>query len=184
MVRPPEPPEPSPSPPRTTPFHSSRPHGPPPSNAPSTGSPGGRPTIVFHLIYTETSARFESHIADILHGVRTGDLGDLSTAQLHRVSELQCETVREENEITRELAKWQEGAVELVEAGGDGNVEEKIGGLMSVLVKADELRMRTIWRVAEMLTPQQAVEFLIAAAELQFGVRVLGLNHDNQRENV
>ncbi|WKA12003.1 hypothetical protein VitviT2T_029444 [Vitis vinifera] len=145
---------------------------------------GWRPTIVFHLIYTETSARFESHIADILHGVRTGDLGDLSTAQLHRVSELQCETVREENEITRELAKWQEGAVELVEAGGDGNVEEKIGGLMSVLVKADELRMRTIWRVAEMLTPQQAVEFLIAAAELQFGVRVLGLNHDNQRENV
>lgn len=42
---------------------------------------GWRPTTVFHLVYTESSILFESHIVDILRGFRTGDLGDLSPAQ-------------------------------------------------------------------------------------------------------
>lgn len=47
---------------------------------------GWRPTTVFHLIYTESSILFESHIVDILRGLRTGDLGDLSPGQFRRVS--------------------------------------------------------------------------------------------------
>ena len=54
---------------------------------------GWRPTTVFHLIYSESSILFESHIIDILRGHRTGDLGDLSPSQFRRVSELQCHTV-------------------------------------------------------------------------------------------
>lgn len=54
---------------------------------------GWRPTTVFHLVYTESSVLFESHIIDILRGIRTGDLGDLSPTQFRRVSELQCDTV-------------------------------------------------------------------------------------------
>jgi hypothetical protein len=54
---------------------------------------GWRPTTAFHLVYTESSIRFESHIAEILRGMSTGDLGDLSPSQFRRVSELQCETV-------------------------------------------------------------------------------------------
>ncbi|KAE9585139.1 putative transcription factor TGA like domain-containing protein [Lupinus albus] len=54
---------------------------------------GWRPTTAFHLVYTESSVQFESHIVDILRGIRTGDLGDLSPAQFRRVSELQCDTV-------------------------------------------------------------------------------------------
>lgn len=42
---------------------------------------GWRPTTIFHLVYTESSTLFESRIVDILRGVRTGDLGDLSPAQ-------------------------------------------------------------------------------------------------------
>lgn len=42
---------------------------------------GWRPTTVFHLVYTESSILFESQIVDILRGLRTGDLGDLSPAQ-------------------------------------------------------------------------------------------------------
>lgn len=55
---------------------------------------GWRPTTVFHLVYSESSILFESHIIDILRGLRTGDLGDLSPSQFRRVSELQCETVK------------------------------------------------------------------------------------------
>ncbi|KAM7251786.1 hypothetical protein ACFE04_023669 [Oxalis oulophora] len=118
---------------------------------------GWRPTTVFHLVYTESSILFESHIVDILRGFRTGDLGDLSPTQFRRVSELQCETVNEENAITDELAEWQD--------------------------EADELRMRTIRSMVELLTAHQAVEFLIAAAELQFGVRCWGSDQDRQRRN-
>ncbi|XP_062096077.1 protein DOG1-like 4 [Humulus lupulus] len=143
---------------------------------------GWRPTTVFHLIYSESSILFESHIIDILRGLRTGDLGDLSPSQFRRVSELQCETVREENGITAEFSEWQDSASELMNVSA--NVSEKIGRLVSVLRKADDLRLRTIQRVVELLTPQQAVEFLIAAAELQFGVRAWGVNHDRQRENI
>ncbi|CAI0440802.1 unnamed protein product [Linum tenue] len=120
---------------------------------------GWRPTTLFHLVYTESSILFESHIVDILKGLKTGDLGDLSPTQFRRVSELQCDTVREENAITDELSEWQDGASDL----------------------ADDLRLKTVRRVVELLTPQQAVEFLIAAAELQFGVRGWGQDQDGVR---
>ncbi|PHU12707.1 hypothetical protein BC332_19637 [Capsicum chinense] len=68
---------------------------------------GWRPTTAYHLIYTESSILFESHIIDILQGLRYGDLGDLSPDQLARVSELQCEAVQEENAISDELSDWQ-----------------------------------------------------------------------------
>ncbi|KAF4363783.1 hypothetical protein F8388_000448 [Cannabis sativa] len=140
---------------------------------------GWRPTTVFHLIYSESSILFESHIIDILRGLRTGDLGDLSPSQFRRVSELQCETVKEENEITGDFSEWQDSASEMLVAELDGGgVSQKIGRLGFVLRKADDLRLRTIQSVVELLTPQQAVEFLIAAAELQFGIRAWGVNHD------
>ncbi|KAM4086434.1 hypothetical protein ACJW30_10G101200 [Castanea mollissima] len=142
---------------------------------------GWRPTTAFHLVYTESSIRFESHIVDILRGIRTGDLGDLSSSQFRRVSELQCETVKEENAITEELSEWQDGASEVI--GECGDFEKKMGRLISVIKRADDLRLKTVRKVVELLTPQQAVEFLIGAAELQFGIRGWGINHDRQRAN-
>ncbi|KAF9590214.1 hypothetical protein IFM89_031869 [Coptis chinensis] len=109
------------------------------------------------------------------------DLGDLSPAQLARVSELQCETVRKENEITTELGSWQESACDIVSLLLDQ--EPEVERLVKVLEKADDLRLKTIKSVVEVLTPQQAVEFLIAAAELQFGVRGWGLAIDQRRGN-
>ncbi|KAL7216696.1 hypothetical protein ACSBR1_028600 [Camellia fascicularis] len=143
---------------------------------------GWRPTTAFHLIYTESSIRFESHVVDILRGLRTGDLGDLSPGQFRRVSELQCDTVREENAITDELSEWQDGSSDIL--GMCANLDGKIERLVRILGKADDLRMMTVRKVVDLLTPQQAVEFLIAAAELQFGVRSWGMNQDHQRGNV
>ncbi|XP_022981708.1 protein DOG1-like 4 [Cucurbita maxima] len=142
---------------------------------------GWRPTTTFHLIYSQSTILFQSQIADILHAPRTSDLGDLSPFQFHRVSEIQCQTVEEENAITDELSEWQDEESELmqrrVEASGKGE------GLVRIIKKADDLRLRTVQKVVELLTPKQAVEFLIAAAELQFGVRVWGINEDRQRGN-
>ena len=89
--------------------------------------------------------------------------------------------VEEENAIMDELSEWQDEESELmqrrVEASGKGE------GLVSIIKKADALRLRTLQKVVELLTPKQAVEFLIAAAELQFGVRGWGMNEDRQRGN-
>ncbi|XP_056167863.1 protein DOG1-like 4 [Syzygium oleosum] len=141
-----------------------------------------RPTTVFHLVYTESSILFMSHIIDILRGFKTGDLGDLSPSQFRRlrnrtVSELQCDTVREENAITEELSEWQDSVSDLMVASS--SMEGKIGKLGAIVKKADDLRLKTVRRVVELLTPQQAVEFLISASELQLGIRSWGLNLSN-----
>nr|GMC76703.1 transcription factor TGA1-like [Ipomoea batatas] len=121
---------------------------------------GWRPTTVFHLIYTESSILFESHIMDILRGLRNGDLGDLTPSQLRR-----------------------DGGSDII-GMMSGNLEAKMEKLAEILEKADELRMKTITNLVELLTAQQAVEFLIAAAQLMFGIRRWGINHDRRRENV
>ncbi|KAK7272587.1 hypothetical protein RJT34_29283 [Clitoria ternatea] len=140
---------------------------------------GWRPTTAFHLIYTESSLLFESHIIDILQGVRTGDLGDLSPSQFRRVSDLQCDTVKEENAISEELSEWQDSATEMMGAGAD--INERIRRLVCIIKKADDLRLRTLRSVVALLSQQQAVEFLVASAELLTGIRGWGLNHDRPR---
>ncbi|XP_038896732.1 protein DOG1-like 4 [Benincasa hispida] len=140
---------------------------------------GWRPTTTFHLIYSESSILFESRIVDILRGLRTGDLGDLSPSQFRRVSELQCQTVEEENAITEELSEWQDDVSELI--GARAEMTGRVEGLVSIIKKADDLRLRTVQKVVEFLTPKQAIEFLIAATELQFGVRGWGLDQDRRR---
>ncbi|MED6124284.1 hypothetical protein PIB30_057520 [Stylosanthes scabra] len=140
---------------------------------------GWRPTTAFHLVYTESSVLFESHIVDILRGVRTGDLGDLSPTQFRRVSELQCDTVKEENQITDELSDWQDSASESMDPRAD--INEKIERLVCIIKKADDLRLRTMRSVVGLLSPQQAIEFLIASAELLVGIRGWGSTHDRPR---
>ncbi|XP_020231404.1 protein DOG1-like 4 isoform X2 [Cajanus cajan] len=135
---------------------------------------GWRPTTAFHLVYTESSLLFESHIIDILQGHRTGDLGDLSPAQLRRFSDLQCLT--EENALTEELSEWQDSVSEIM--GPGAAFSEKIGRLVRIIKRADNLRLRTLRSVVGLLSPQQAIEFLIASAELLLGIRGWGLNHD------
>ncbi|XP_076918381.1 protein DOG1-like 3 [Bidens hawaiensis] len=143
---------------------------------------GWRPTTAFHLIYTESSILFESRMVDILHGLRTGDLGDLSPVQFTRVSELQCETVQQENAITDQLSEWQQDEACEILGGTCVDLDKKMGRLVKIVEKADELRLRTLKVVVELLTPQQAAEFLIAATELHFGIRRWGRNHDRDRD--
>ncbi|KAJ4893642.1 transcription factor-related [Raphanus sativus] len=141
-----------------------------------------RPTTLFHLVYTESSILFESRIVDILRGFRTGDLSDLSPSQFRTVSELQCETVKEENAITEELSEWQDDASDLV-MGTVSDLDQRIRRLGEIVHRADDLRLRTITGVVELLSPLQQAEFLIAAAELRTGVSGWGSSHDRRRSS-
>lgn len=89
--------------------------------------------------------------------------------------------MEEENAITEELSEWQDDVSELM--GTRTEVTGRFEDLVNIIKKADALRLRTVQKVVELLTPKQAVEFFIAAAELQFGVRGWGLDQDRQRGN-
>ncbi|KAL2504686.1 transcription factor-related [Abeliophyllum distichum] len=164
---------------------------------------GWRPSMAFHLLYSKSGQQFEARISELIRGVSTGDLGDLSPCQLIQVDELQRKTIREEKEISEKQAKLQEtiadsSVVELShvaseltregEAGregdeiDDGRVEAALApkeeGLVEVLQRADELRMKTLKEILNILTPVQGVHFLIAAAELHLRFHEWGQKRD------
>ncbi|GFP79600.1 transcription factor tga3 [Phtheirospermum japonicum] len=141
---------------------------------------GWRPTTAYHLIYTECSILFETNVLRLLQGLSTGDLGDLSSAQFSRVSEMQIETVQKENHLMEELCDWQDDASYLVDTA-HGNSRRNMDKLAEILERADQLRLSTIRSLVELLSPQQAAQFLVAAAELYFGIRGWGIQQDIRR---
>ncbi|KAL3845522.1 hypothetical protein ACJIZ3_002925 [Penstemon smallii] len=149
---------------------------------------GWRPTTAFQL----------------LHSV-SGDLGDLSSGQMNLMDNLQRSTTLEERKWTEKMAKQEQKVAdaELVELSHEvsesiriqgrvcdsTDVEERVDstlkpkkeGLEMILLRADDLRLRTLKSVIEILSPIQAVHFLIAVAELQLRVHDWG-KHKEQKQ--
>ncbi|CAM8951903.1 unnamed protein product [Rhodiola kirilowii] len=167
---------------------------------------GWRPTMAFHLLYSKSGIQLEAALADLIRGLTTDDLADLSSAQLNRIDELQRSTIREEKSLTEKMATHQETAAdhemvelsqavtEMVQAEQRGGVDEdarmdmdervestlkpKEDGLEEMVERGDELRLRTLKGILEVLTPVQAVHFLIAAAELHLRLHEWGKKRD------
>ncbi|KZV19043.1 hypothetical protein F511_08471 [Dorcoceras hygrometricum] len=163
---------------------------------------GWRPSMAFHLLYSKSGLQLEARLEEVMRGIRTGDLGDLSTSQMERVNELQQETISKEKEITEKQAKLQEtladssmveltrSATELMRTGGgvldEGRIdatlapkEESLGG---ILQRADDLRLKTLKDVVGVLSPKQGVHFLIAAAELHLRLHEWGKRRDARNQ--
>ncbi|KAF8404077.1 hypothetical protein HHK36_008954 [Tetracentron sinense] len=164
---------------------------------------GWRPTMAFHLLYSKSGLQLEARLSDIIRGLSTGDLADLSPRQLAQVDELQRRTIREEKEITEKMAKHQETVAdssmvelshivtELMSQNG-GVEEERVESVLApkeekmekILERADDLRLRTLKGILEILYPLQAVHFLIAAAELHLRLHDWGKKRDEQHHHV
>ncbi|KAL8144926.1 protein DOG1-like 1 [Apium graveolens] len=145
---------------------------------------GWRPTTAFHIIHTKSTVLVESRIDNMINGggtCMTGGLSDLSADQFTDLSHLQCQTVHEEIGLSDQLSLWQDSASEiLLMKYEEADFEEKMKDLAVILQKADELRLKTLREVVQLLTPQQAVEFLISAFNLYSTVCDLGFNHERQ----
>ncbi|XP_077224673.1 protein DOG1-like 3 [Tasmannia lanceolata] len=158
---------------------------------------GWRPSLAFHLLYSKAGIQLESQLKNLLNGMITADLGDLSASQLSQVDELQRRMISEERDITEKMAKQQETVAdsEMVELAhvvtemrreGQDVVEDlvesklkpKKEGLEEVLERADDLRLRTLRGVIVILRPLQAAHYLIAAAELHLRVHEWGMKMD------
>ncbi|KAG8383884.1 hypothetical protein BUALT_Bualt04G0060600 [Buddleja alternifolia] len=161
---------------------------------------GWRPSMAFHLLYSKSGIQLEARLEDLIQGLSTGDLGDLSQSQLEKVDQLQKETIRKEKEMSEKLAKQQEtvadasmvelthAVTELIREGDanhamdddrvDATLSPKEEGLVEVLQMADDLRLKTLKDVIGILSPIQGVHFLIAAAELHLRVHEWGKKRD------
>ncbi|KAH6785770.1 hypothetical protein C2S53_014626 [Perilla frutescens var. hirtella] len=159
---------------------------------------GWRPTTAFHLLYSKSGLQFVAKFEAVESGAAASpiDLGDLSSEQVHLIDTLQRRTIVEERKISEKLAKQQERVAdaEMVELSHDVNelsrvegddtsfvtgrikstLKLKEEGFHKILQSADDLRLGTIKAVVDILTPMQAVHFLIAAAELQLSLRDWG----------
>ena len=112
----------------------------------------------------------------------------------------------EEKEISEKMAKHQEtvedsSMVELshlvseMMRSGDGEsigvekervesaLESKEEGLKEMLQKADDLRLKTLKAVIDILSPIQGVHFLIAAAELHLKIHEWGKQRDDKHQH-
>lgn len=171
---------------------------------------GWRPSMAFHLLYSKSGLQFEARLNELIQGLRTHDLGDLSASQLAQFDEMQRRAILEEREITDLMATHQETVAdasmvelshvvsEMIRANEAGEVdhvneetEERVEsilvtkeeGLEKILLKADELRMRTLKEIVDVLTPKQAIHFLIAAAELHQRLHEWGKKMDARKGN-
>jgi len=168
---------------------------------------GWRPSVSFHLLYSKSGLQFEARLNELIQGLRTHDLGDLSAAQIAQLDEMQRRTILEERQITDLMASHQETvadasmvelshvASEMIRANERGEVEEskeledkvestlvpKEEGLEKILHKADELRLGTLKGIVNVLTPKQAIHFLIAAAELHLRLHDWGKKIDARK---
>ncbi|KAG1339108.1 putative protein DELAY OF GERMINATION 1 [Cocos nucifera] len=116
---------------------------------------GRRPSVAFHLFFSKSGLQLEAQRDEVIRGVPTRDLADLSQDQLERINEHQRRIIRKEREISEEEARSQEGVADtqmvelshvLREMGGSGEaaqmmepaMQEKREKMRRVLEKADE----------------------------------------------
>ncbi|KAI3738990.1 hypothetical protein L2E82_29318 [Cichorium intybus] len=162
---------------------------------------GWRPTTAVQLLHSKSGIQIEARLADLVPRLNFRDLGDLTSNQMNQINELHKKTIREEREITEKMAKLQQSAPdtpmvylsnmesEMIRKNEDDGrrdidqmVESELDGkndkLVEILHMADDLRMETLKSVVEILTPLQALYFLIAAAELHLRLHEWGRNRD------
>ncbi|XP_022156808.1 protein DOG1-like 4 [Momordica charantia] len=161
---------------------------------------GWRPSMAFHLLYSKSGMQLEAQLSEVLRGLPTNDLADISSDQLIQIDELKRHTIKEEKETTEKMAKHQEtiadrSMVEMShmatksimegesrESPMEGRLkmelERKEDGLPEVLHMADELRLKTLKGILGILTKPQTVHFLMAAAELHLRIHDWGIQRD------
>lgn len=140
------------------------------------------------------------------------DMAGLGPILLSLVDQLQKKTIEQERQITEEMARHQETVADMDmvelshevtelmgEANGTGKDEHEVErvdkrletiimpkeeGLKRIVRGADDLRLRTLKGVTEILSPNQALHFLIAAAELHLRLHDWGKQlYDKKHSN-
>ncbi|XP_059306921.1 protein ZW2-like [Lycium ferocissimum] len=128
-------------------------------------------------------------------------VNDLNENQVERINRLRVETRVEEKNLMDELAKIQESVaapplMRLAQQFGielpsdreirevDENIETLRSAMEIVVTDADRLRTRTAENVVGILNPLQGLRFLIAVAQLQLRIRMIGMQREAERHQM
>ncbi|XP_050222106.1 protein DOG1-like 3 [Mercurialis annua] len=154
-----------------------------------------RPSIYIRLLYSLCGSQVETLISEYLDqgsSPRTGNLGELSSQQMHKVNDLHCRIVKQEEQLTSKQASLQENmaddpvsliakehrdgleSYELV----NGSIQKYEEAMCGILQEADNLRLTTLKELLSILTPFQAVDFLAAYKKLHLCLHEWGKIRD------
>ncbi|KAF3508952.1 hypothetical protein F2Q69_00009063 [Brassica cretica] len=144
---------------------------------------GCRPSSFVRVIYALCGSCAETHLSRYLLQMdeniddgHDGDssMSDLTATQLEKINDLHVKVIREEDEITKKCANLQEDVADMpiaVTAFWRDSVE----------ADADKVRLETLRRIVEVLTPVQAAEFLLSGKRLHMSLREWGRAREERR---
>ncbi|CAF1710692.1 unnamed protein product [Brassica napus] len=162
-----------------------------------------RPASFVRVIYALCGSCAEAHLSRYLLQMdeniddrHDGDssMSDLTATQLEKINDLHVKVIREEDEITKKCANLQEDVADMpiavtafwrdsVEADvAVENALDKHEECMGVLMaEADKVRLETLRRIVEVLTPVQAAEFLLSRKRLHMSLHEWGRAREERR---
>lgn len=68
---------------------------------------GCRPSIAIRLVYSVCGSELEAQLEEFLQGIRKGNLAEIDAHQLDMINALQCNTIKEEREMSSRMASLQ-----------------------------------------------------------------------------
>ncbi|KAL1200199.1 Protein DELAY OF GERMINATION 1 [Cardamine amara subsp. amara] len=164
---------------------------------------GCRPSSFFRLVYALCGSQTEIRVTQFLRNIDGytslgGDgisLSDLTAEQLAKINVLHVKVIEEEEKMTKKVSSLQEDAADIPiatvafaeEHVGEPNMavdealdkqEESMAGL---LAEADNLRVDTLTKIVEILSPVQAADFFLAAKKLHLSMHEWGAVRDRRR---
>ncbi|KAF8115115.1 hypothetical protein N665_0030s0150 [Sinapis alba] len=170
---------------------------------------GCRPSSLIRIIYALCGSHAEAHLSHYLlkmdhdqnveywhDGDGDSSMSDLTATQLEKINELHIKVIGEEDKITKKCANMQEDFADMpvavtafwrdsVDHEDDVEVEEALDKheeCMGVLMgEADKVRLETLRRIVEVLTPVQAAEFLLSGKRLHVSLHEWGRAREERR---
>nr|GEW63908.1 putative transcription factor TGA like domain-containing protein [Tanacetum cinerariifolium] len=108
---------------------------------------GSRPSLTIRLVYTLCGSQLNAHFAEFLEGVRHGNLGEISGAQLKGIDTLHAKTERVADEPLVLLANDSKGVGQSSkshEEAVDKTMDTHALDMYDVLIEADKMRLNVL----------------------------------------
>ncbi|KZV51842.1 Delay of germination 1 [Dorcoceras hygrometricum] len=156
---------------------------------------GCRPSSYFRLIYALCGCEIESRLAKFAQDGNSSDFPLLSATQLTSIDDLQRKVIAAEDKLSLRLAGLQQEVADMPlaliarKSSPDYQLSEEareaIGKIeeakLCAIEEADELRLKTYGELMKILTPGQALDYVIAAKKLRLCVQAWGIEKDRER---
>ncbi|VVB08091.1 unnamed protein product [Arabis nemorensis] len=164
---------------------------------------GCRPSSFFRLVYALCGSQTEIRLSQFLRNIDGYDhsggggasLSDITAEQLAKINVLHVKIIDEEEKMTKKISSLQEDAADIPiatvayseEHVGEPNsmvdqaLDKQEEAMANLLAEADHLRVDTITKIVEILTPTQAADFLLAGKKLHLSMHEWGTVRDHHR---